>query len=66
MYTSLMTAREVLRLLRKDGWYVVTQNGSHIQMEHPVKKGKVTVPNHKDDLAKGTLHSIYTQAKLKR
>jgi len=61
-----MTAREILKLLRKDGWYVVTQNGSHVQLKHPEKKGKVSVPNHNGDIAKGTLHSIYTQAGLKR
>jgi predicted RNA binding protein YcfA (HicA-like mRNA interferase family) len=59
-----MTAREVLKLLRKDGWYEVAQRGSHIQMEHPEKAGKVSVPNHKGDIPKGTLHSIFTQAGL--
>jgi len=34
-------------------------------MEHPKKAGKVSVPNHKGDIAKGTLQSILTQAGLK-
>jgi predicted RNA binding protein YcfA (HicA-like mRNA interferase family) len=41
------------------------QNGSHIQLKHPVKKGRVTVPSHKGDLKKGTLYSILTQAGIK-
>jgi predicted RNA binding protein YcfA (HicA-like mRNA interferase family) len=57
-----MTVREVLKLLRDDGWFVYEQAGSHIQLKHPVKKGRVTVPNHKGDLKKGTLHSILKQA----
>jgi len=60
-----MTAREILKMLRKDGWVQVSQRGSHIQMEHPKKAGKVSVPNHKGDIAKGTLHSILSQAGLK-
>jgi predicted RNA binding protein YcfA (HicA-like mRNA interferase family) len=34
-------------------------------LKHPVKKGGVTVPMHKGDLKKGTLHSILTQAGIK-
>jgi len=60
-----MTVREVLRLLHNDGWFVYEQNGSHIQLKHPVKKGRVTIPNHKGDLKKNTLHSICKQAGLK-
>jgi len=61
-----MTAREVLKLLYKDGWYQVAQRGSHIQLVHPQKSGKVSVPSHKGDLPKGTLNSILTQAGLKQ
>jgi predicted RNA binding protein YcfA (HicA-like mRNA interferase family) len=34
------------RILNSDGWYVVENRGRHIQLEHAVKKGKVTVLNH--------------------
>ena len=27
-----MTAREILKILRKDGWYDVDQEGSHLQL----------------------------------
>jgi predicted RNA binding protein YcfA (HicA-like mRNA interferase family) len=57
-----MTVREVLKLLRDDGWFTCEQNGSHVQLKHPFKKGRVTVPNHKGDFKKGTLHSILKQA----
>jgi predicted RNA binding protein YcfA (HicA-like mRNA interferase family) len=59
-----MTVREVLKRLRDDGWSVYEQTGSHIQLKHPVKKGRVTIPNHKGDLKRGTLHSILKQAGL--
>jgi predicted RNA binding protein YcfA (HicA-like mRNA interferase family) len=59
-----MTAKEVLKLLRNDGWFEYEQNGSHIQLKHPFKKGRVTVPSHRGDLKKTTLHSILKQAGL--
>ncbi|MCL2556905.1 MAG: type II toxin-antitoxin system HicA family toxin [Treponema sp.] len=61
-----MTAREVLKLLKKDGWYVLEQHGSHIQMKHRAKKGKVSVPNHLGDIPLGTLRSVLAQAGLKQ
>lgn len=60
-----MTVREILKILRKDGWYETTQEGSHISLKHPSKPGKVTVPKHSGDLRPGTLNSIYKQAGLK-
>jgi predicted RNA binding protein YcfA (HicA-like mRNA interferase family) len=59
------TAREVITKLKKEGWVVKNQKGSHLQMEHPVNKGKVTVPIHGGDIPKGTLYSILRQAGLK-
>ncbi len=60
-----MTVRDLMKTLKKDGWYVVEQHGSHMQLEHKTKHSKVTVPNHNGDIAKGTLNSILKQAGLK-
>ena len=60
-----MTIRELLKLLRKDGWVRKEQKGSHLQLEHPIKKGKVTVPVHGGDIPKGTLNAILKQAGLR-
>ncbi len=60
-----MTAREVLRLLREEGWYSVAQRGSHLHLEHLDKPGKVTVPMHRGTIPPGTLNSILKQAGLK-
>jgi predicted RNA binding protein YcfA (HicA-like mRNA interferase family) len=57
-----MTAKEALKILYKDGWFEYEQHGSHIQLKHPVKKGRVTVPVHRGDLKKSTAHSIFKQA----
>ncbi len=66
MERILLNSREILKMLRNDGWYVVDQDGSHIQLKHIEKRGKVTVPMHaKRDIPKGTLNSILKQAGLK-
>ena len=58
-----MKVREVLRLLRRDGWYQIPSKGGHRQFKHPVKLGRVTVSGKpRDDLAPGTLNSIFKQA----
>ncbi len=61
-----MKAKEVTKLLEQDGWYLSRQKGSHKQYKHPVKKGLVTVSVHKmsDDIAPGTLNSIFKQAQI--
>lgn len=61
-----MKVRRVLVLLTTDGWFEVARRGSHRQLKHPTKKGRVTVPGKpSDDLAPGTLNSILKQAGLK-
>jgi predicted RNA binding protein YcfA (HicA-like mRNA interferase family) len=62
-----MKVSEVLRLLQDDGWYLVATRGSHRQFKHRSKPGRVTVPGKpSDDLATGTLNSIFKQAGLKK
>jgi predicted RNA binding protein YcfA (HicA-like mRNA interferase family) len=57
--------REVLKLLKDDGWYQVRQKGSDRQFKHATKSGRVTVAgNLGHDLARGTLASILKQAQL--
>lgn len=57
-----MDSREILKKLRADGWEVVSVEGSHHQLKHPSKKGRVTLPHPKKDLALGTLKSIEKQS----
>jgi len=55
--------REVLRLLDEAGWYEVARRGSHRQLKHPERPGRVTVAGHpSDDLHPKTLRSILRQA----
>lgn len=62
-----MDAREVIKILKKDGWYLVNQEGSHKQFRHPTKKGKVTVATHgHKDIPLKTLKNIFDMAGLKK
>ena len=61
-----MKVRKVLRLLKDDGWAEIARRGSHRQLKHHTKAGRVTVPGKpSDDLAPGTLNSILKQAGLR-
>lgn len=59
--------RQMLNLLREDGWVLLRTNGSHHQFAHPSKPGLVTISFHSgnDDLHPKTANSILKQAGLK-
>lgn len=62
---KVWSSRELLKLLQHDGWYIKRQRGSHIQLMHPKKTGKVTIPHPNRDLNTKTALSILQQANLK-
>jgi predicted RNA binding protein YcfA (HicA-like mRNA interferase family) len=60
-----MKVKEVLQLLKRDVWMEIARRGSHRQLKHSRKRGRVTVPGKaSDDLAPGTLKSILKQAEI--
>lgn len=60
---STMKVAEILERLKHDGWHLAATRGSHRQFKHDTKPGRVTVPGKpSDDLAPGTVSSIYKQA----
>lgn len=55
--------KEVIDLLKKDGWYLDRQKGSHRQFKHQSRKGTVTVNGKDSDvLSQDLLNSIFKQA----
>jgi predicted RNA binding protein YcfA (HicA-like mRNA interferase family) len=62
-----MKIRDVIAMIEADGWYLVATKGSHRQYKHPTKAGRVTIAGHpNDDLAPGTLNSVFKQAQLQK
>ncbi|WP_083385774.1 type II toxin-antitoxin system HicA family toxin [Methylomonas sp. LWB] len=61
-----MKISDILKRLHDDGWRLDRTKGSHRQFVHPEKPGVVTVSGKpSDDVAPGTLNSIFKQAGLK-
>lgn len=61
-----MKVKDLIKILKDDGWYVSRTRGSHRQLKHAYKKGTVTVAgNENTDVPPGTLHAILKQAKLR-
>jgi predicted RNA binding protein YcfA (HicA-like mRNA interferase family) len=60
-----MKFRDMIRLLKDDGWYLARIRGSHRQYRHSHKPGLVTVAGSgNDDISPRTLNSILKQAGL--
>jgi mRNA interferase HicA len=58
---------ELYRLLLKDGWYVVSQSGSHVKLKHDIKSGIIIFPNHgSQEIGKGLEKKIRKDAGLNR
>ena len=61
----MWSSRELLKVLHQDGWYIKRQRGSHLQLIHSAKPGKVTVPHPRKNLDHKTVRSILRQAGIK-
>ena len=61
-----VTPKEVIRILKKNGFEVDHVTGSHYILYHPTTKKRVTVAYHTKDIPRGTLHSILKEAGLSR
>ena len=59
------SSREVIQILKADGWYEVNCEGDHHQFKHPTKPGRVTVKSPCKDIPRKTLDSIERQSGLK-
>ena len=60
-----LTAKRVLQILSRAGFYVHHQTGAHVNLRHPAKPHlHVVVPRHHGELAPKTLKSIIVQAEL--
>lgn len=57
-----MDRKQILKMLKDDGWYKVAQKGSHMQFKHDIKPGKITVPY---EITKNIELSVKRQAGLK-
>ena len=61
----MISSRAVLQKLKSHGWVVVLKRGSHWQLKHPTKAGKVTVKHPAKDYPPCTIKSMERQSGIK-
>lgn len=61
-----MKCSELYRILLKDGWYPISQKGSHVKLKHDSKEGTIIFPNHgSQEMGKGLKNKILKDAGIK-
>ena len=60
-----LTSQEMIKLLKKNGFKSVSQNGSHVKMRNMQTGQTIIIPRHAKDLKKGLEQAILKQAGLK-
>jgi len=62
-----MKCSELYRILTRDGWFPISQKGSHVKMRHETKEGLIIFPNHgSQELGKGLENKILKDAGIKK
>ena len=61
-----MKCSVLYKILTKEGWYPVSQKGSHVKLKHDMKPGIIIFPNHgSQEVGKGLERKILKDAGLK-
>lgn len=60
-----MSPMQMIKYLQKNGFEIISQNGSHVKLRNPETGRTVIVPYHSKDLKKGLEQAILKQAGLK-
>ena len=65
MKLPVVSAKELIRALEKDGFQIIRQKGSHVILQKRVVQEVITtvVPFH-DEIKKGTLRSILRKTRI--
>lgn len=59
-----LTPKQMIKLLKRNGFIVISQNGSHVKLRNNQTSVQVIVPCHCKDLKKGLEQAILKQAKI--
>ena len=63
---KLLSSRQIIKVLEKDGFVFISQNGSHMKFRKYNKETlTVIVPANKREIPIGTIRSIIRQSMLK-
>lgn len=59
-----MTPKEMIRFLKRNGFRIISQHGSHCKLKNRRTGYQTVVPMHNNDLSNGTEQAILKQANL--
>ena len=59
------SSREIIKILKENGWYLARVDGDHYQFKHPTIRSLVTVQHPVKDLKIKNIKSIEKQSGLK-
>ncbi|KKQ18318.1 MAG: YcfA family protein [Berkelbacteria bacterium GW2011_GWA1_36_9] len=62
MKLPVLKPKKMISILRKNGFYIDHQTGSHITLLNNKTNQRVTVSYHSKDIKRGTLQNILKQA----
>lgn len=60
-----LTPKQMIKLLKKNGFKIVSQNGSHVKLRNEEIKRQIIVPCHSKEMKKGLEQAILKEAGLK-
>lgn len=61
-----LTPKQMLKLLKENGFEEISQKGSHLKLRNPVTGRQTEIPMHAKDIPPGTERAILRQAGLKK
>jgi mRNA interferase HicA len=61
-----MKCSALMKILKKNGWFAISQKGSHVKMMHAERHNVLIVPNHGSaEVGKGLERKILKDAGIK-
>jgi predicted RNA binding protein YcfA (HicA-like mRNA interferase family) len=59
-----VTSADLVRALKRAGWFEVPQKGSYLRLRHDARLEDITIAMHAGDIPTGTLRAILRQARM--
>jgi predicted RNA binding protein YcfA (HicA-like mRNA interferase family) len=60
-----MKSSEAFRIIKRAGWYVISQRGSHIKLAHVEYSHTIVFPYHgSKEIAKGLQKKLFKEARI--
>jgi len=60
-----LTPKEMIKVLKKNGFKIVSQNGSHVKLRNTETGKQVIVPYHSKEMKRGLEQAILKEVGLK-